>query len=232
VVDVSATGNVVNASSATCPPGTIGDPGDPDADPPVPPDFNATCKPASDPHQAAGVGRRNQLAYYSNYGPRIDFAALGGARKFNLPNYDRGGTPGFPYTSDDLTNAWQTFSTTSNWAVDIPCFIFTKGSGFPPGQCYSTIQGTSMATPHVSAAVALTASAHPSLRHRPDALVARLKARANDNVHNLTQVLSATDTRGGDLTGGSCPTGYCHLGGPRISNRDAYGAGLVNVANP
>jgi subtilisin family serine protease len=232
VVDVSATGNVVNASSATCPPGTIGDPGDPDADPPVPPDFNATCKPASDPHQAAGVGRRNQLAYYSNYGPRIDFAAPGGARKFNLPNHDRGGTPGFPHTSDDLTNAWQTFSTTSNWAVDIPCFIFTEGSGFPPGQCYSTIQGTSMATPHVSAAVALTASAHPSLRHRPAALVARLKARADANVHNLTQVLSATDTSGGDLTGGSCPTGYCHLGGPRISNRDAYGAGLVNVANP
>jgi hypothetical protein len=45
-------------------------------------------------------------------------------------------------------------------------------------------------------------------------------------------VLSATDTSGGDLTGGSCPTGYCHLGGPRVSDRDAYGAGLVNVANP
>jgi hypothetical protein len=89
-----------------------------------------------------------------------------------------------------------------------------------------------MAAPHVSAALALTASAHPSLRHRPARLVARLKARANDNVHNLTQVLSATDTSGGDLTGGSCPTGYCHLGGPRVSDRDAYGAGLVNVARP
>jgi len=45
--------------------------------------------------------------------------------------------------------------------VEIPCFIFTAESGFPPGQCYSTIQGTSMATPHVSAAFALTASARP-----------------------------------------------------------------------
>jgi Subtilase family len=59
VVDVSSTGNVVVPSSASCPPGTTGDPG-------PPPNFNATCKPASDPHQAAGPGRRNQLAYYSN----------------------------------------------------------------------------------------------------------------------------------------------------------------------
>jgi hypothetical protein len=45
-------------------------------------------------------------------------------------------------------------------------------------------------------------------------------------------VLSATDTSGGDLTGGSCPTGYCHLGGARVSDRDAYGAGLVSAARP
>jgi subtilisin family serine protease len=116
--------------------------------------------------------------------------------------------------------------------VEISCFVFTAGSGFPPAQCYSAIQGTSMATPHVSAAVALTASAHPSLRHRPAALVARLKARANTNVHNLTHMLSATDTSSGDLTGGSCPAGYCNLGGPRISGSDAYGAGLVTIAHP
>ena len=129
---VSATGNLVNATSASCPPGTADN-------------ANATCKPASDLHQPFGVGKRDQLAYYSNYGARIDIAAPGGARKFNLGAYDRGGTPGFPVTADDLTNAWQTFSTTSNWAVEIPCFTFTQGSGFPQGQCYSTIQGTSMA---------------------------------------------------------------------------------------
>jgi hypothetical protein len=89
-----------------------------------------------------------------------------------------------------------------------------------------------MATPHVSAAVALTASAHPSLRHRPAALVARLKARANTNVHNLTQVLSASDTSPGELDPDPCTARYCHLGGPRISDADAYGAGLVNIANP
>jgi subtilisin family serine protease len=226
VVDVSATGRVVNPASRTCPPGTIGS-----ADPAAP-DANATCKPASDPHQAAGQGARDQLAYYSDYGPRIDIAAPGGARKFNLPNFDRGGTPGFPYTTADLTNAWEVFSTTSNWAVEIPCFTFDAGSGFPPGQCYSTIQGTSMATPHVSAALALIASAHPQLRHNPAALVARLKQQADDNVHNLTRALAADDHSPGDLSGLPCEFGNCHLGGARISDRDAYGAGLVNIASP
>jgi hypothetical protein len=232
VVDVAATNRVVVPSSASCPPGTVGDPGDPDADPPVPPDYNATCKPRSDPHQAAGQGRQNQLAYYSDYGPRIDIAGPGGARKFNLPLWDRGGTPGFPYTLDDLTNAWQVFSTTSNWAVQIPCFTFTKGSGFHEGECYSTIQGTSMAAPQVVGSLALIASAHKSLRKHPGALIARLKRLANDNVHNYTRALSATDTSPGDLTGLPCDIGYCHLEGPRIPDSEAYGAGLVNVSKP
>jgi subtilisin family serine protease len=119
----------------------------------------------------------------------------------------------------------------ANLAVEIPCFTFTTGSGFPQGQCYSTIQGTSMAAPHAAAAVALIASEHKSLRHRPGALVARPRAKAR-SVNNLTPPLSATDTSPGDLTGVACPTGYCHLGGAPIANRNAYGAGLAYVANP
>ena len=229
VVDVSSTNRVVVPSSPTCPPGTIGDPGTP---PDVPADFDATCKPITDRHQAAGQGKQNQLAYYSNYGPRIDVAGQGGARKFNLANFDRGGTPGFPYTSDDLTNAWEDFNITSNWATQIPCFLFSAAAGFHEGNCYSTIQGTSMAAPHAAAALALIASAHPSLRKHPGALLTRLKNTANDNPTNYTRALSATDTSPGDLTGLPCDTGYCHLEGPRISNDDGYGAGMVNVANP
>jgi len=63
-------------------------------------------------------------------------------------------------------------------------------------------------------------------------MLSRLQARANTDVHNLTRALSATDTSPGDLTGLPCTTGYCHLEGPRVSDSDAYGAGLVNVASP
>jgi lantibiotic leader peptide-processing serine protease len=222
VVDVSATGNVVNAPSATCPAGTEGVPANPNS---------PTCKPAGDTHQSAGVGRRNQLAYYSNYGPRIDIAGPGGHRKFNLPAWDRGGTPGFPYTTADLTNAWDAFNITSNYATQIPCFVLT-GGGFPQGECYTTIRGTSMAAPHVAAAFALMASEHPSLRKHPGRLLARAKRTANTALWNTTRPIAVGDTSAGDLTGVACESGHCHLGGPRIPNGEAYGAGLVNVANP
>jgi len=221
VVDVASTGNLVNAASASCAPGTIG----------TPTATNATCKPASDAHQSFGAGKEDQLSYFSNYGPRIDIAAPGGARKFNLPVYDRGGTPGFPYTNADGTNVWEDFSTTSNWAVEIPCFTIT-GGGFPANQCYTAIQGTSMATPHVAAGLALIASAHPNLRGNVDRLVARLKGSAVRPGRNTTPPLSQTDTSPGDLSGIACASGFCHLAGSPIPNVDAYGAGLMNVARP
>jgi subtilisin family serine protease len=222
VVDVASTGNKVVATSPTCPPGTMGS----DTDP------NATCKPQVDPHQPNGQSQQDQLAYYSNYGSRIDVAAPGGARKYNLPLWDRGGTPGFPVTDADLTTAWETFSTTSNFATGITCYKFTQGSGFYPGQCYAIIQGTSMATPHVSAVLALIASARPDLQHNVDALIAFMKGGARAAT-NTTPVLSATDTSGGDLGGiygVDCVSGYCHLGGAVISSAEAYGAGIVDAS--
>jgi len=216
VVDVSATGNIVAGSSAACDPSTIGS--------------NATCKPASDTHQPTGVGKKNQLTYYSNYGPRIDVAGPGGARKFNVPSADRGGTGGWPYTTADGYAAFEDFSITSNWALEIPCF-YNIGPEFYSNECYSTIQGTSMATPHASAVLALIASRIPEARHHPFALVALLKAGAQDIHGNTTPGLSATDTTAGDRTGLACPTGYCHLGGNAVSDRDAYGAGLVDATS-
>jgi lantibiotic leader peptide-processing serine protease len=218
VVNVSSTGNVVAAPSRRCVPGD-------------PKDTNAVCKPASDRHQATGIGKKDQLAYYSNYGPRIDIAAPGGARKFNLPGADRGGTPGFPVTSGDEFIAYEDFSITSNWATQIPCYVFAGAANpFHPDSCYATIQGTSMATPHVSAVAGLIVSAHPDLRHRPGAVLRVLRSTARTGPDNQTRGLSPHDLSPGDLTGTPCPTGYCHLGGPRIGDGEAYGSGIVDAA--
>jgi len=215
VVDVSSTGNVVMAASASCDPSTIG--------------ANATCKPTSDAHQPLRPGSTDQLAYYSNYGPRIDIAGPGGARKFNVPNADRGGTPGWPYTTADGFTDFEDFSITSNWALEIPCFTFPAGNGvFYPDECYSAIQGTSMATPHVSGVAALIASANRDARHDPARILELLRSGARD-AHNFTPGLSATDTSPGDRTGLACSAGYCHLGGRRIDDREAYGAGIVDA---
>jgi lantibiotic leader peptide-processing serine protease len=213
VVMVSATGNVTMPASTSC------------ADPDL---ASGVCKPTSDAHQPIAPGSKDQLAYYSNYGPRIDIGAPGGARKFNLPNADRGGTPGFPDTTADGTVAYEEFSITSNWALDVPCTTFTAESPFYPDECYSTIQGTSMSTPHVSAVAALVASRYKDVRRRPDKIVKILKQTAR-GARNYTPPLSATDTTPGDRTGIACPTGYCHLGGKRISNEEAYGAGIVDA---
>lgn len=220
VVMVSSLGNIVNASSASCPPGTEGSSTD----------FNATCKPLSDAHQQTGVNRASQLSYFSNYGPRVDVSAPGGARKFNLPYWDRGGTPGFPYTDADGTNVWESFSTTSNWALEIPCFDLSDLPGFT-SDCYTSIQGTSMASPHAAGVLALIISARPDLRKTPKALIQQMESTAVQITRSRTRVLSATDTSAADLTGDPCPTGYCHLGGDFVSDSDAYGKGMVNAYN-
>jgi subtilisin family serine protease len=217
VVMVSALTNITAGPSATCD-GTT-------ADPP-----NATCKPTSDAHQPIAVGKYDQLAYYSSYGKRINLSAPGGARKFNLPVWDRGGTPGFPVTDADGTMPFQTFSVTSNWAPftgQIPCFDLSSFPGFTD-QCYTSIQGTSMSTPHVVGVMAQVLSARPDLRKSPRVLLEHVAANARKDLKNRTPALSATDTSPGDTGGDECPSGYCHLGGPAISNDKAYGDGMVD----
>jgi subtilisin family serine protease len=118
------------------------------------------------------VGSKNQLTYYSNYGPRI-----------------------------------------------------------PDDQCYAIVQGTSIATPHASAVLALIVSAHPTLRHRPNGLIAALKSSARPITGNTTQPVSATDTSPVDLTGMSRRAGTAISAAPPVSDTDAYGAGLVDAGH-
>jgi subtilisin family serine protease len=215
VVDVSSVGNEVAAPSDSCPSGTTGP--------------SATCKPLSDAHDSYGVGDHQQLTYYSNWGTRIDVAGPGGARKFNVPNADRGGTQGWPYTTADGYSDFEDFGITSNFATQIDCFKLNSTAGFPKNQCYTSIQGTSMAAPQAVGVLALILSANPG--SSPDTLLSLLKSHAvMPSQANAMPGLSATDTSGGDRTGGTCPTGYCHLGGPAIVNSEVYGAGIVNAA--
>ena len=239
VIDVSASVNIVEGSSTSC-------------DDPLTTGLNATCKPSTDAHRPVGVRSKNQLAYYSNYGPRIDFAAPGGSRKFNLPHWDRGGTRGWPWTGADGYKAWGIFSTMTNHVVPgnenpIIAISFNTSdhalalsfpTGFKLNQNYSTTTGTSEATPHVAAVAALIASKHPELRRNPKALLEELKESATKIKGNTTPPNSATDFSAGDRTGIDCkgnplrPTqapGYCHLGGAPISDREAFGNGLIDA---
>ncbi len=86
-----------------------------------------------------------------------------------------------------------------------------------------------MATPHVSATLALIASAFPKLQKNPNELVVRMLTTARFVSSNKTPPLSATDLSPGDLGGPPCTSGYCHLGGKPISIWDAFGPGIVDA---
>jgi len=201
VIAVSATANeVVNA---------------PDADPSV-------------RWPARWLGARDQLAYYSNYGSRIDLAAPGGARKFNIALFDGG-------LGDVLTGGYGTFSAVDpnsaycndpELSASYNSDCFTIG-----GQGFAWSQGTSMSAPNVAGVAVLTLATHSRLRHNPDALLARLTQTANDRVANYT---GPNDPRNktAAIDGTPCDTGYCHLDFRHpISSGDAYGAGIVDAGS-
>jgi hypothetical protein len=175
---------------------------------------------------AAGLrfpaGLTDQLAYYSNYGSRIDIAAPGGARAFNVPSYDA-------TSGDGFTDGFGVFGATDKSAalcdtsLGTGCFK-AKGDGF------MWLQGTSQATANVSGAVAALLSAKPGLRGNPAAVLATLAGTARKNIVNAMGPMDAADTSG--TLAGPCATGFCHVDTvDPIAFADAYGAGIVDVAH-
>jgi lantibiotic leader peptide-processing serine protease len=174
----------------------------------------------------AHVGARDQLAYYSSYGSRVDIAAPGGARRYEIPGYDGG-------EGDVLYGGWGSFGALPDDGLicrdpfagslfNSACFTF-QGNGF------GWLQGTSMAAPNAAGAAALVLSARPALRGRPEALVQRLASTARRSLVNYMGPNDAASTAPA-LDGTPCGTGFCHVDQAHpIPFADAYGAGLVDA---
>jgi subtilisin family serine protease len=172
------------------------------------------------------VGARDQLAYYSNYGSRVDLAAPGGARRYQIPGYDGG-------DGDILYGGWGSFGALSakglicndpfaSSLVNSACFSLN-------GQSFGWLQGTSMSAPNAAGVAALVLSARPDLRGRPEALERRLERSARNDLTNFMGPNDPVSTAAA-LDGTPCDTGYCHVSqSDPIGFDDAYGAGLVDA---
>jgi lantibiotic leader peptide-processing serine protease len=174
----------------------------------------------------AHVGARDQLAYYSNYGPRVDLAAPGGARRYEIPGYDGG-------EGDILYGGWGSFGALSRDGLlcsdpnaaslfNAACFAFA-------GQAFGWLQGTSMSSPNAAGVAALALSARADLRDDPDALLSALESSASRSPTNFMGP-NDPDNTAPALNGTACATGYCHIDqSSPISFSDAYGTGLVDA---
>jgi subtilisin family serine protease len=172
------------------------------------------------------VGARDQLAYYSNYGSRVDLAAPGGARRFQIPGYDGG-------DGDILYGGWGSLGALSEKGLicndPFASSLFNSACFTVSGQAFGWLQGTSMSSPNAAGVAALVLSARRDLRGRPEALERRLEASARQNLTNFMGPNDAGSTAPA-LNGTSCDTGYCHVSQSQpIAFADAYGAGLVDA---
>ena len=183
--------------------------------------------PADDPFGLGmHVGARDQLAYYSSYGSRVDLAAPGGARRFNLPGWDGG-------DGNILYGGWGSLGALAeNGAIcrdPLQSSLFNFACFKVDGAGFGWLQGTSMSAPNALGVAALVLSAKPALRHDPAALVARLEATARRTMTNYTGRIDPGDTAP-TYDGRPCATGYCHLDtSSSIAFADSYGAGLIDA---
>jgi subtilisin family serine protease len=173
------------------------------------------------------VGARDQLAYYSNYGSRMDLAAPGGARKYEIPGYDGG-------EGNVLFGGWGSFGALAEHGLictdPFAGSLFNSACFTARGDGFGWLQGTSMSTPNAAGVAALVLSSHRDLVRRSGALVDRLADTANGEPVNYMGPNDALNTAPA-LDGTPCVTGFCHIDQSHpIAFADAYGAGLVDAA--
>jgi subtilisin family serine protease len=172
------------------------------------------------------VGARDQLAYYSNYGSRVDLAAPGGARRYEIPLYDGG-------DGDILYGGWGSFGAFEDKGLictdPITSALFNSACFKLAGQGFGWLQGTSMSSPNAVGVAALTLSVRHNLVGHPDALLARLQSTANQSPVNFMGPNDPANFAP-SLAGVPCSTGYCHIDQAHpVPFADAYGAGLVDA---
>jgi lantibiotic leader peptide-processing serine protease len=183
--------------------------------------------PADDPFGfGMHVGARDQLAYYSSYGSRVDLAAPGGARRFNLPGWDGG-------DGNILYGGWGSLGALADNGLicrdPLQSSLFNFACFKAEGNGFGWLQGTSMSAPNALGVAALVISAKPALRHDTADLVARLEATARRTMTNYTGPIDPSDTAP-TYDGRPCATGYCHLDtSSSIGFADSYGAGLIDA---
>jgi lantibiotic leader peptide-processing serine protease len=172
------------------------------------------------------VGARDQLAYYSNYGSRIDLAAPGGARSYEIPAFDGG-------AGDVLAGGFGSFGALAKDGLicndPVQASIFNSACFMVRGDAYGWLQGTSMSAPNAAGVAALVLSARPELLGRPAALLRRLTDTARRSTVNYMGPNDPSNVAP-SLNGTPCATGFCHVDQSHaIAFPDAYGAGLVDA---
>ena len=167
------------------------------------------------------AGLHDQLAYYSNYGSRVDIAAPGGSRAFNVPDYDA--TDGDVFTDrfgvfgGDATGP-RTCATLLGTAASSPRATRSCGSRAP--RCRR---------PKVSGAVARLFSAQAGAEGQPGR---RPRAAAGDGAprHDERDRADEPEHAPPHAACGPASPGFCHISTTSpISFADAYGAGIVDV---